>query len=85
MTHLDGNALAGRFDDLLGVDITAAVGRCGGCGQTCELARARAFVTAMGTVLRCAECESVLAVLVDVRDEVVMNLSGLAYVTVPPR
>jgi hypothetical protein len=85
MTHLDGNALAGRFDDLLGVDVTTTVGRCGGCGQTCELARARAFITAMGTVLRCADCESVLAVLVDVRDEVVVNLSGLAYVTLPAR
>ncbi|WP_203137242.1 DUF6510 family protein [Microbacterium sp. JZ31] len=83
MTHLDGNALAGRFDDLLGIDLTAAVGRCGGCGQARELARARAFVTAMGTVLRCAECESVLAVLVDARDEVVVNLSGLAFFTVP--
>ena len=82
MTHLDGNALAGLFDDTLGIEITAAIARCGGCHDTFELARAHAFVTATGTVLRCAHCQGVLAVIVRKPNEVLVNLSGLAHVTI---
>ena len=80
MTHLDGNALAGLFADTLGIEITASIGRCGSCHQVFELARAYAFVTAMGAVLRCAHCQDMLAVIVQKPDEVIVNLSGLAYV-----
>ena len=31
MTHLDGNALAGTFADVLGIEITTAIGQCGSC------------------------------------------------------
>jgi len=81
MAHLDGNALAGLFADTLGVEITAAIGRCGACDRISELARAHAFVTAMGAVLRCAHCQGMLAVIVQKPHEVLVNLSGLAYVT----
>ncbi|WP_345750294.1 DUF6510 family protein [Microbacterium rhizophilus] len=83
MSHLDGNALAGGFEEVLGLDITTAVGRCGGCGRTFELGRARAFVSPMGAVMGCAGCDAVLAVVVDARGESIVNLSGLAYITVP--
>lgn len=83
MSHLDANALAGVFAETLGVDITVATGRCGSCGRTFPLARAQAFVTAMGAVMRCGDCGSVLAVLVATPEENVVNLSGLAHLTVP--
>lgn len=80
MTHLDGNALAGLFADTLGIDITASIGQCGSCHRVCELARAYAFVTAIGAVLRCAHCHGMLAVIVQKPHEVIVNLSGLSYV-----
>ena len=80
MSHLDGNALAGLFADTLGIEITAAIGRCGSCHRTFELARAHAFVTAMGAVLRCANCQGMLAVIVQKPHEVIVNLSGLAHI-----
>ncbi len=83
MTDLDGNAAAGPLADALGVDLTAAVGRCGGCGRTGEIARARAFVTAMGTVVRCPGCERELAVIVRTSEEIVVSLDGLAHVRLP--
>lgn len=83
MNHLDGNALAGAFADALGIDITVATGRCAGCRSVFELARAPSFVTAMGKVMRCGHCDSVLAVLVTNRPETLVNLSGLSYLTVP--
>jgi hypothetical protein len=82
MTHLDGNALAGLFADTLGIEITAAIGRCGSCHRVFELARAHAFVTAIGAVLRCEHCQGVLAVIVQKPQEVLVNLSGLAHITI---
>lgn len=83
MTHVDGNALAGAFAAILGVEITAAIGRCRGCGSSFNLARTHAFLTDMGAVMRCGECQAVLAVIVETPRESVVNLSGLAYITVP--
>jgi hypothetical protein len=82
MNHLDGNALAGLFADTLGIEITAAIGRCGSCHLEFELARAHAFVTAIGAVLRCAHCQSMLAVIVQKPNGVLVNLSGLAHLVV---
>jgi len=31
-TFLDGNAMAGALGEVFAVDVTAAVGRCDGCG-----------------------------------------------------
>ena len=45
MTHLDGNALAGLFADTLGIELTAAIGRCGSCHRISELARAQCLLT----------------------------------------
>jgi len=83
MTHVDGNALAGAFATTLGVEITATIGRCRGCGNSFNLARAHAFITAMGAVMRCSDCQAVLAVIVQNPREALVNLSGLAYITVP--
>ena len=82
MTHLDGNALAGLFADTLGIEITAAIGRCTSCHLEFELARAHAFVTAIGAVLRCEHCQGVLAVIVQKPHELLVNLSGLAHVAI---
>ncbi|WP_114560711.1 DUF6510 family protein [Desertihabitans aurantiacus] len=78
MTHLDGNACAGTLADLFGEDVTLALGRCAGCGHHAVLAEVAAYVTAMGTVLRCAPCQAVLAVLVTTASERVVDLTGLS-------
>lgn len=83
MTHVDGNALAGTFANLLGIEITTVIGMCRGCGESFNLARSRAFITAMGSVMRCNDCDGVLAVVVEKPGDSHVNLSGLAYLTVP--
>ena len=82
MTHLDGNALAGTFADVLGIEITTASGQCGSCHHRCELGQSHAFLTAAGAVLRCDRCQSVLAIVVHKPHEALVNLSGLAHVTI---
>ncbi len=47
-TFLDGNAMAGALGEVFAVDVTAAVGRCDGCGAVAVLAEAHVFMDAPG-------------------------------------
>lgn len=85
MTHVDGNALAGIFADVLGIESTDAISQCRGCRHRAALARAHAYVTAMGAVARCEACNGVLAVIVRTPTDVHVNLSGLAHVSIARR
>ena len=76
---LDGNAAAGDLRQVFAVDITAATGRCAGCGQTAVLAQARLYSRAPGLVVRCANCENVLLRLVTAPDRTWVDLRGLDY------
>ncbi len=81
MTLLDGNALAGRLDDLLGWDATASGVRCTHCGLTGMLATAAVYASAMGVVVRCRGCEAVLLTVVDGPDgRAWLGLSGVSAV-----
>ena len=41
----DGTALAGPLQDVFGVDVTTAIGRCSTCAHTAPMAEARVFDT----------------------------------------
>ena len=80
--HLDGNALAGPLADFFSFDITTTIGRCNGCGTVAEFARAMVYVSGAGTVVRCATCDNVLAVLVDAGDRAWIDLAGVSSIKV---
>jgi hypothetical protein len=77
-TFLDGNAMGGLLGQVFAVDLTAAVGRCAGCGRTGVLAETRVYVDAPGTVVRCVGCEAVLLRVVQSADRTWLDLRGLA-------
>ena len=79
----DGNALAGPLHDLFRVDLTAAVGRCTGCGRAAPMAEARLFDHAPGVVARCPACDQVLLRLVHDRGRAWLDLRGLTYLQLP--
>jgi hypothetical protein len=79
----DGNALAGSLQDVVRVDITAAVGRCTGCGRTAPMAEVRVFDHAPGLVARCPACDQVLLRLVRGPGRAWLDLRGLVYLQVP--
>jgi len=54
MTHLDGNAVAGAFADLLSFDVTTALARCAGCGSVAPMAMAMVYRSDVGTGVRAA-------------------------------
>jgi ribosomal protein S27E len=79
----DGNALAGPLQGVLGVEITAAVGRCTGCGRIITMAEARVFDHAPGVVARCPACEQILLRLVRGPGRAWLDLRGLVYLQLP--
>jgi Family of unknown function (DUF6510) len=79
----DGNALAGPLGDLIGPDVTAAVGRCGNCGRTRPMAEVRVFDHAPGVVARCPACDQVLLRLVRGPGRAWLDLRGLTYLQLP--
>jgi hypothetical protein len=79
----DGNALAGPLQDLIRVDVTAAIGRCIGCGRTAAMAEARVFDHAPGVIARCPACDQVLLRLVRDRGRAWLDLRGMTYLQLP--
>jgi hypothetical protein len=58
--RLDGNATAGILEEVFAFEITTARAACVQCGATGEVGAQMAYVTEIGTVLRCSSCDSPL-------------------------
>ena len=80
MEELDGNGAAGMLSEVFALEVTAARGRCDGCGNVAALGEARAFVEAPGLVIRRRACESVLLVLVRGADRYWLGAQGLSWI-----
>jgi Family of unknown function (DUF6510) len=74
--HLDGNSIGGLLTDVFGRDVTDASGRCWHCGAE-NFVGALLVYRAAGVVVRCPSCEAVLIRIVEAREEVWVDLSGL--------
>ncbi|MFC9692987.1 DUF6510 family protein [Kribbella sp. NPDC056951] len=81
--YLDGNAAAGALSEVFAVDVTAAITRCDGCGQTGVFADTRLYLNAPGMVARCAGCDHVLLRVVTTPTETYVDLRGLTYLRLP--
>ena len=79
--YLDGNAAAGELSKIFAVDVTVAEGQCAHCGTTKRFAEAHLYMQCPGVVARCAFCEQVLLRLVTVRDRILLDLSGMTYLS----
>jgi Family of unknown function (DUF6510) len=79
----DGTALAGPFQDVFGVDVDAAVGRCSACGASASLAEVRVFDHAPGLVARCRVCDQVLLRLVRGPGRTWLDVRGLTWLQLP--
>jgi hypothetical protein len=75
---LDGNAIGGLLMELFGTEMTTAVGTCGVCGTTGQVAELAVYRPKLGTVVRCRVCDNVLMVFVEVRGVTCVDLRGLA-------
>ena len=85
MTHLDGNALAGRLAEIFVGDVTSMRVECAQCGA--ESCVAEAVVTLEGS-RAIAQCPACTAVMLGVRDEpagVMLDLRGIRLLLFPSR
>jgi hypothetical protein len=81
---LDGNAVAGDLEELLGSDMTAVMHRCTSCGNRAAMATLLAYTGGPGTVLRCSICREVVIRLVRTPTATYLDLRGAAYLCLTP-
>jgi ribosomal protein S27E len=82
-THVDGNAAAGAFAEVLGFDVTAATLTCAGCGRVGVFAETHVYHRAPGIVVRCPDCDNVVARLVRTPTDVWLELCGAQCWRIP--
>lgn len=73
---LDGNAAAGAFSVVFGVDASMIDIVCAGCGDRAPFAEERAYVEGPGTTLCCRRCASVIGRLATTPAGTWLSLSG---------
>jgi predicted RNA-binding Zn-ribbon protein involved in translation (DUF1610 family) len=79
--RLDGNAIAGMLDEVLRVEATTVIARCGSCGAEAALGAAHAYVQCPGAVLRCSGCGEVLMRFAHIRGHLVADMHGVGRLT----
>ena len=83
MEALDGNAIGGLLNQVFGGDMTMAHAVCGGCGAHGRLAEYEVYLGGPGSVIRCHICHQIVMVLVEVREMVCVDRSGLRQLELP--
>jgi Family of unknown function (DUF6510) len=81
--HVDGNAVAGAFAEVFGIDVTTVVLACVSCGATSLVAENLAYADGPGIVLRCPTCTEITARLVRRPDDVLIDLRGSVHWRIP--
>jgi hypothetical protein len=80
--YVDGNALGGALRQVFAVDVTAASGRCAGCGSVNPVATARVYLQAAGSVARCVSCGDVLVRVVTAPNRMFLDLRGMSFLEI---
>ena len=74
----DGNAIGGLLIEVFGAEMTTATGICATCGAVSQVAELAVYRPALGTVVRCRTCDSVLMTFVQIHGVTCVDLQGLA-------
>jgi Family of unknown function (DUF6510) len=75
--RLDGNAAAGVMSEIFAREMTTAIGTCANCGKSGPFGATHVYMAGPGTVVRCPYCEWMLMCVVQARDRIVVNSSGI--------
>jgi hypothetical protein len=79
---LDANAVAGDLAELFGFEVTAAVHRCGHCGNVAAVGTLLAWTQGPGVTLRCSGCREVVIRYVRTATHIYLDVSGAAYLDI---
>ena len=76
--RLDGNAAGGLLNEIFPFEMTTAETTCGGCGKLRSIGELMLYQHGMGTILRCADCDTALIRITHVRGSYRLDLSGMS-------
>jgi Family of unknown function (DUF6510) len=74
---LDGNAAAGILQTIFPFEMTLVEGTCTSCGATNPLGATVAYMTGMGTIVRCPTCDNALLRVALVRGRYFLDMRGV--------
>jgi hypothetical protein len=80
--RLDGNAAAGTLGEIFSFEVTTAHYACEGCGRVAHIGEAMAYMTEIGTIVRCPSCDNALIRLAHNRGRYWIDLRGIMYLQV---
>ncbi len=80
--RLDGNAAAGDLGEVFSFEVTTAHYACEGCGRVAHIGEAMAYMTEIGTIVRCPSCDNALIRLAHNRGRHLIDLRGIRYLQV---
>jgi hypothetical protein len=74
---LDGNAAAGILQEIFPFEMTLVQATCTDCGATDAIGALTVYMHAMGTVVRCPSCESVLIRVAQTKGRYWLDMRGV--------
>jgi DNA-directed RNA polymerase subunit RPC12/RpoP len=80
--RLDGNAAAGTLGEVFSFEVTTALYACEGCGRVAHIGEAMAYMTEIGTIVRCPNCDNALIRLAHNSGRLWIDLRGIKYLQV---
>lgn len=80
--RLDGNAAGGLLNEIFPFEMTAAEATCGGCGSMKPIGQLLLYGHGMGTILRCAGCDTALLRITHIDGCYRLDLSGISYLRI---
>lgn len=81
--RLDGNALAGSFQEIFVHEMTSAEVECAHCGKVEPVGAEHVYTHAPGSVVRCRHCEGLLMVIVEGGGRCRLTFHGCTWVDIP--
>jgi ribosomal protein S27E len=80
--RLDGNAAGGLLGEIFVFEMTSAQAACDSCGTVAHVGEAMAYVTEIGTVVRCATCDNALIRVARGEGRYWLDLRGVEYLQI---
>jgi hypothetical protein len=80
--RLDGNAAGGILGEVFTFEVTMAEVACGRCGTANRVGAQLAYMSQIGTIVRCLSCDNALIRLAHNRGRHWIDLRGIRYLQV---
>ena len=77
--RLDGNAVGGLLGEVFTFEATMAEAACNRCGTVAHVGETMAYVTEIGTVVRCTSCDNALIRIAQNPRGYFLDLRGVSY------